>query len=107
MKITKRQLRRIIKEEVQLLNESGNRSRIEVTLRDYFVNKDDPKDAALAVYEDYEDIQMMLQISAATEASDIEFSNYVWLVHEEASKIRSDGSNMFDEPDRYGGSRRY
>ena len=104
MKITKRQLKRIIKEELQLLNE-GLRGGTEQVVRDYFENKDDPRDAAIAVYEDYDDIQKLRQISKEARLLDPKFAGYVWEVANEADEIAADGSNMFDEPDRHGGSR--
>ena len=102
MKITKRQLRRIIKEELQLLNES---EQMTARVREFFESGYDPEEAAQAIYEDYDDIELLRKISSETESADPEFSGYVYSVANEADEIRSDSSTMFDEPDRYGGSR--
>ena len=102
MKITKRQLRRIIKEELQFLNES---EQMTARVREFFESGYDPEEAAQAIYEDYDDIELLRKISNETESTDPKFSGFVYSVANEADEIRSDSSSMFDEPDRYGGSR--
>ena len=74
-------------------------------VREFFESGYDPEEAAQAIYEDYDDIELLRKISSETESADPEFSGYVYSVANEADEIRSDSSTMFDEPDRYGGSR--
>ena len=105
MKITKRQLRQIIKEELQHLNENAANSRTAQRLRDFKESGYTEEEAAQEVYEDYDTIELLRKITAETKDTDPDFSSYVYEVTYQAGEIHSDGSTMFDEPDRDGGSR--
>ena len=105
MKITKKQLRRIIKEEIERINESAANSRTAQKLRDFQQSGYTPEEAAQEVYEDYDTIEFLDKIAKETRDTDRSFSAYVYEVSIQADEIRSDGSTMFDEPDRDGGSR--
>jgi hypothetical protein len=105
MKITKRQLRQIIKEELHHLNESAANNRLAQRLRDFKESGYTEEEAAQEVYEDYGTIESLRKIAADAARIDPDFSSYVYEVAYEADEIRSRGGTMFDEPDRYGGSR--
>ena len=105
MKITKRQLRKIIKEEIERINESAANSRTAQKLRDFQQSGYTPEEAAQEVYEDYDDIEFLRKIAAETKDTDRDFSAYAYEVAYQAGEIHSDSSTMFDEPDRDGGSR--
>jgi len=105
MKITKRQLRRIIKEELHRLNESAATSDTAERLRNLMQSGYTHEGAAQEVYKDYDTIESLRKIAADAARIDPDFSSYVYEVAYEADEIRSRGGTMFDEPDRYGGSR--
>ena len=107
MKITKRQLRQIIKEELQHLNESAANSRFAQRLHDFHESGYTPEEAAQEVYEErgYDVIDFLRNIAKETKNTDPKFSSYAYEVAYQAGEIHSDGSTMFDEPDRDGGSR--
>ena len=106
MKITKRQLRRIIKEELHRLNESAATSDTATRLRNLMQSGYTEEEAAQEVYKDYDTIESLRKIAADAARIDPDFSSYVYEVAYEAGEIHSrGGSTMFDEPDRYGGSR--
>ena len=103
MKITKRQLRRIIKEEAQLLNES---MRMIDRYREYFDNNISPEEVAQEVFEDWDDIELARKIVGETEKTDPQLSSYVYEIADEMDGLHDEqGRTMFDEPDRHGGSR--
>ena len=104
MKITKKQLRKIIKEEIERINESAYKSRMVQRLRDFKESGYTEEEAAQEVYEDYDTIELLRKITAETKDTDPDFSSYVYEVTYQAGEIHSDGSTMFDEPDRDGGS---
>ena len=105
MRITRKQLAKIIKEELQHLNENAANSRTAQRLRDFQQSGYTPEEAAQEVYEDYDDVDFLRKIAAETKDTDRDFSAYAYEVAYQAGEIHSDGSTMFDEPDRYGGSR--
>ena len=105
MRITRKQLAKIIKEELQHLNESAYKSRMVQRLRDFKESGYTEEEAAQEVYEDYDTIEFLRKIAAETKDTDRDFSAYAYEVAYQAGEIHSDGSTMFDEPDRYGGSR--
>ena len=103
MKITKRHLRRIIKEELQLLNES---MRMADRYREYFDNNISPEEVAQEVFEDWDDIELARKIVRETDKTDPQLSSYVYEIADEMDELRDEqGRTMFDEPDRGGGSR--
>ena len=106
MKITKRQLRRIIKEELRRLNENAANSNMAKRLRNLMQSGYTHEGAAREVYKDWDDVEFLGKIAAETKGTDPEFSAYAYEVAYQAGEIHSrGGSTMFDEPDRYGGSR--
>ena len=57
------------------------------------------------MYEDYDDIEFAQKIAKNLSESDPKLASYIYSVVDVMQDIRSDSSDMFDEPDRYGGSR--
>jgi hypothetical protein len=103
MKLTKSKLKQIIKEELKkVINES---SRTEMRYRDNFENGVSPGETARQMYENYDDIEFAQEIASNLSESDPELASYIRRVVDVMGDIRSDSSDMFDEPDRYGGSR--
>ena len=107
MKITKRQLRKIIKEQMQRGRSRLSHEDMAQRLRDFQQSGYSPEEAADEVYEErgYDVIDFLRNIAKETKNTDPKFSSYAYEVAYQAGEIHSYGSTMFDEPDRDGGSR--
>ena len=103
MKLTKSKLKQIIKEELKkVINESA---RTEKRYRDNFEGGLSPRETAREMYDDYGDIELAHEIANKLPEEDAKLASYIRRVVDAMQNIRSDSSGMFDEPDRYGGSR--
>ncbi len=101
MKITKRQLRRIIKEEYRRVLKEGGYDQMAADVKELYQDGIDPRAAGekLSTMYDEMDLQAGLDMGMFGPSW---MSEYV----EEIIEELNDPTDLYDEPDRYGGSRR-
>ena len=101
MKITKRQLRRIIKEEYRRILQEGNYDQMVKDVKELYQDGIGPRAAGERLSSMYDEMDLQAGLDMGMFGPSY-MSTYVNSILDEMNNP----SGLYDEPDRYGGSRR-
>lgn len=101
MKITKRQLKRIIKEEYKRLLKEGGYDQMAADVKELYQDGIDPRAAGEKLSTMYDEMDLQAGLDRGI-FGPRHMSEYVNMILDELNNP----SDLYGEPDRYGGSRR-